>query len=119
MLRTLLVRTLVAGALIGVVTSTTSAATRTWSGGGSDTNWATPLNWVGGVAPIAGDSLIFDGFGRLTNSNNLAVDTNIAGLTFAPTAGAFNLGGNRITLGGNIADNTTLLTQTIALQLLL
>ena len=29
------------------------------------------------------------------------------------------MGGNRITLGGNIADNTTLLTQTIALQLLL
>src|SRR5262245_35394680 len=77
MLRTLLVRTLVTGALIGVVISATSAATRTWSGGGIDANWATPLNWVGGVAPSAGDALVFDGFGRLTNNNNLALDSNI------------------------------------------
>ena len=48
------------------------------------------------------DALVFDGFGRLTNNNNLALDSNIAGITFAPTAGAFMLGGNRITLGGDI-----------------
>ncbi len=123
MLRTLWVRTLVVGlGIIGwIAASTSNAATRTWSGGGLDANWATPLNWVGGVAPTAGDALIFDGFGKLTNNNNLAVDTNITGLTFAPTAGAFTLAGtgNRITLGGDIVDNTTLLTQTVALQLLL
>src|SRR5262245_25143505 len=119
MLRTLLVRTLVTGALMGVVTSAASAATRTWSGGGVDANWATPLNWVGGVAPVAGDALIFDGFGRLTNNNNLAVDTNITGVTFTNTAGAFNLGGNRLTLGGDIVDNTTNLTQTMDVDMLL
>ena len=36
-----------------------------------------------------------------------------------PAAGPFTLGGNSITLGGNIADNTPLLTQTVNLPLIL
>ncbi|HEV8378054.1 MAG TPA: hypothetical protein VGP99_04335, partial [Tepidisphaeraceae bacterium] len=48
-----------------------SAATQTWNGLGGDDNWTTAANWVGGVAPVANDSLIFDGSTRLTPSNDL------------------------------------------------
>jgi hypothetical protein len=36
-----------------------SAATRTWSGAGPDSNVSTAANWVGGVAPDDGDGLVF------------------------------------------------------------
>ncbi len=100
-------------------TTTSFAADRTWSGASDNNNWTTPLNWVGGVAPVANDSLIFNTFARLTPNNNFAAGTEFDGITFAPTAGAFTLGGNSITLGGNITDNTPILTQTINLPLIL
>src|SRR5262249_24637762 len=31
----------------------------TWDGGGADNNWSTAANWVGDVAPHAGDDLVF------------------------------------------------------------
>lgn len=87
------------------------ATTDTWTGGGADANWSS-LNWSttnpGGV-PLAGDSLIFAGTTRLTNTNNLAVDISIAGITFDNTAGAFVIGGSEITLAGNILDSSSAL----------
>src|SRR5437868_15516193 len=43
------------------------AATRFWNGNGPNNNWTNTLNWVGGVAPVAGDELIFQ--------SNAVIDT--------------------------------------------
>jgi autotransporter-associated beta strand protein len=72
------------------------AATDTWSGGGSDTNWGTSLNWAGGIAPTGGSNLVFNGTTQQANNNN------IAGLT--PGWVAFNNGG--FTLNGNAINLT-------------
>jgi autotransporter-associated beta strand protein len=105
--------------LVALTTTISFAADRTWSGASDNNNWTTPQNWVGGVAPLANDSLIFDSFARLTPNNNFATGTEFDGITFAATAGPFVLGGNSITLGGNITDNTPILTQTVNLPLIL
>jgi autotransporter-associated beta strand protein len=47
------------------------AAQKMWSGLGADANWSTPANWVGGVAPVDGDDLVFPaGASQLTNTND-------------------------------------------------
>ena len=93
------------------------AADRTWNGGGGDTNWGTVLNW-GGTAPVGGDTLSFGGTIRLSNTNNIAADTNFASITFNNGAGAFTLAGNEITLAGNVTNNDDSL-QTINLAMIM
>jgi len=84
------------------------AADRTWDGGGSDANWGTVANWDGDSAlPSAGDVLFFGGSTQLSNNNNLGADTAYAGITFKNGAGAFTLGGNAVTLDGDIANLST------------
>jgi len=54
----------------------TSAKTDTWSGSGSDSNWMTAANWVGNVAPVAGDNLVFPaGAAQLSTTNNFPAGT--------------------------------------------
>ncbi|HEY7119130.1 MAG TPA: autotransporter-associated beta strand repeat-containing protein, partial [Tepidisphaeraceae bacterium] len=93
------------------------AATVTWSGAGTDANLSTATNWAGGIAPQPDDSLIFDGFARLAPVNDFPAATAFDGITFAPTAGPFALGGNSITLHGDLVDNTPVLVQTVNLGL--
>lgn len=76
-----------------------SAVTRTWDGGGSDNNWSTPENWIGDVAPSAGDSLVFAGKTRLETVNDYVDGTAFLDISFADDAGAFRLSGNRLRLG--------------------
>src|SRR5436190_7425243 len=96
------------------------AADVTWSGANANNSlWSTATNWAGNTAPVAHDSLTFDGFARLSPNNDFAPGTAFDGITFAPSAGAFNLLGNQITLSGNINDNTAVLPETITLGLLL
>ena len=49
-------------------------ATATWDGGDLDDSlWTSPNNWVGDVAPTAGDDLVFaSSASRLTNANDFA-----------------------------------------------
>src|SRR2546421_9391080 len=108
------------GMLVCVMTAafTARAATDTWIGGGADANWNTLGNWnavTGNAPPQANDSLVFDGTANLTTSNNIAANTQFNGITFNSTAGAFTLGGNAVTLGGDINDNNTTLTEKITL----
>jgi fibronectin-binding autotransporter adhesin len=91
----------------------------TWDGGAVNNNWSSARNWQGDTAPVPNDALVFDGFARLASSNDFAANTPFSGLTFTNTAGAFTLSGNPLTLHGDIADNTAVLTQTIALPLVL
>ena len=112
------------GLLVCVIsaTSVAQAATDTWIGGGLDANWNTSGNWnniTGNAPPVANDSLVFDGTANLTTSNNIAANTQFNGITFNSTAGAFTLGGNAITLGGDINDNNTTLTEKITLGIVL
>ena len=71
--------------------------TYTWDGGSTvDSNWSTPENWVGDIAPIAGDSLVFPaGAARLDNVNDYPAGTVFGSITVSGS-------GYKITNGGNI-----------------
>jgi autotransporter-associated beta strand protein len=78
-----------------------------WNGGSSFTsNWSDSGNW-GGVTIVPGDSLFFEGPGRLNNVNDTPADTSYTDLNFVAGAGAFVLNGNPIALGGNVVNNSS------------
>ena len=52
-------------------------ATISWTGAGTNTNWANPVNWNLGRAPLAGDDLIF---GTLAAPANRTTTDNLNGL---------------------------------------
>ena len=99
--------------------STVNAGDITWVGNGADANWSTGLNWSTSNPPAANDNLIFDNGNNTTNNNDTAAATQYNGITFNPNAGGFTLGGNQITLNGNISDNAPGNMQTINLPMLL
>ena len=79
-------------------------AIKPWSGLGADNNWSTGANWIGGIAPLAGDDLVFpDGASRLTNNNDLAPGTAFGSLTV--TGGDYQIAGNAIGLAAGILAN--------------
>ncbi len=91
--------------------------TDTWTGLGSSANWSVSGNWSGANAPpFSGDSLVFAGSNRLENLNDLAPGTTFAGLSFNATSGAFSLGGNGITLAGDLI-NSSAADQTLSLDI--
>jgi hypothetical protein len=65
----------IVGALIVVVLSSSeaSAGTKIWNGVGANNNWTTVANWFGGVIPVTGDDVIFDG----TSTKNCTLDVAI------------------------------------------
>src|SRR5262249_19661624 len=77
-----------------------------WNEGSSTGSlWSNSANW-NGTNIRTGSALIFDGTLRRNNTNDTSSATLYSGLTFNPTAGAFVLNGNAITLNGDIADNS-------------
>lgn len=90
------------------------AADVTWSGGGSNGNWGTAQNWVGGVAPtIAGaDRLVFSGTVRTAASNNFASGL-FSGVAFDATAGSFFLSGNEFSVDSAGFSNLSSQSQSI------
>ncbi|MDB5175580.1 MAG: hypothetical protein JWM81_438 [Candidatus Saccharibacteria bacterium] len=92
-----------------------SAATKTWTGGGSDGNFSTGANWSGGTAPAAGSDLVFPYGASVTNKtavNDLTAGTSFASVTFSGTLGVsestyYSVTGNDITLTGGIVDSTS------------
>ena len=88
-----------------------------WTGFGADNNWSTAGNW--NSAPVFPTALTFAGSTQLTNNNDNTGIT-VDGITFDAAAGAFVLGGNDITLSGNLGFNgnpATPVTQTINLNM--
>jgi hypothetical protein len=75
-----------------------AGATRTWTGAAGNTLWGVPNNWQEGVAPVAGDDLVFPASANYqANNNNL-----LAGIAFNSiriSGGTYNITGNAITLG--------------------
>ena len=129
---------LIASGVVIVLPDQVSAAdTRTWDGGGGDVYAGTHANWVGDVAPIAGDSVIFNA-GALPCSWNLSItlvtfnmnagytgvitqtvdfgmtgDFTIASGTFTgSTTKILTVGGDFEHAGGTITGNTTRLVMT-------
>lgn len=90
------------------------AADRIWTGAGNQ-NWSDPADW-GGTAPVAGDSLFFDGSVGLAPINDLSAATVISNIVFNASAAAFTIKGNAITLPGNITNNSAS-TQTNGFQI--
>jgi autotransporter-associated beta strand protein len=82
------------------VTLTALSTTHTWNGA-SDGLWTNLYNWVGKVAPVAGDSLIFPaGAARPNNTNNLPPGTAFNSITIA--SNGYTLNGNPLTISNGI-----------------
>src|ERR1700735_3761945 len=79
-------------------------AASTWTGAGADANWSTPNNWNGNQEPAFPTDLIFAGTAQLANNNDLSGIT-ASNLTFDVAAGAFDIGGNPLSLNGSIGFN--------------
>jgi autotransporter-associated beta strand protein len=78
-----------------------------WDGGSaSDSNWSDSANW-GNIGISAGNSLYFDGFVRVNNTNDTSASSGYQDLSFNVDAGSFTLNGNDIVLNGNIVNNST------------
>ncbi len=79
------------------------AATRTWDGGGTNNAWTNPTNWMGDVAPLAGDDLVFPaGAARLSHSNNFTGGTVFHSILFTGTN--YIVSGNSLTLTAGISN---------------
>lgn len=105
------------GLLVGALTSARAASPSIWNGGGANDYWNNATNWGGNIpVPDTAYDLQFGGMTRLTPVNDFPAASNFRHLTFNADAGAFNLGGNSITLNGHITNNSTSL-QTINLPI--
>lgn len=99
------VRLCFCAAAVIVSASSADAATKTWSTTPSNGSWSNGANWVGGIAPVAGDALVFPASSSiLSTTNDLANGIAIASLTFDGTG--YSLSGNAITLGGGLTCTT-------------
>src|SRR5690348_6406348 len=77
-------------------------ATCVWDGGSPlNSNWSTAANWVGDVAPVpGGDDLQFPATAARKANTNDFVGAAFRGIAF--TGSNYVLGGNALTLGGNL-----------------
>ncbi|MFZ3230539.1 MAG: hypothetical protein WA160_10075 [Pseudobdellovibrio sp.] len=64
----------------GVQVETVITNAYVWTGGGADANWATGLNWSGGVAPGAAVTALFDNTCAINCSPTMAVNTTVGGV---------------------------------------
>ena len=88
----------------GTLQVTSGISAGYWTGLGANNNWSTGGNWDNNSVPFFPHALTFAGNARLVNNNDLNGIT-VSSLTFDPAAGAFQLNGNDITLGGGIGFN--------------
>ena len=95
-------------AAFGIVLSAPSANADVSTWVGDTTADLSDPNWTGtNNPPLTGDSWIFGtaGSSGATLNNGLTENLSVAGITFNSTAVAYTIGGNAITLTGNITDN--------------
>ena len=114
---------LLAGCLLSITVPTAFAANWAWdtapgSGNFSDANWTSGnIPGAGAGTPASADSLYFGASSQQLLTNDFSGFT-FNGLTFNSDAGNYTIGGNAITLGGDIVNNSASL-QTINLNLAL
>lgn len=93
-------------------------AVMTWSGGAgtSDTNWTSPANWEGGVAPTAGDDLVFSAAAPQGGTfNNFSAGTNFASISI--DGSGYLLAGNAVALDNGLSVNGGDATVSLSLKL--
>jgi autotransporter-associated beta strand protein len=91
-----------------------AVATRTWTGGGADSNWTTAANW-GGTAPVVGDSLVFPQVAsRKTNTNDFPPNTSFADIQFSGSG--YTVSGSAINLTGTLSNTASGGSNTIDLS---
>ena len=97
----------VAGWLFVHLTPEAHATTRTWDGGGANNFWNAATNWVGDVAPVAGDDLVFPlGGANVSTFNNFPAVTTFNSISIS--GASYVLDGASIALNAGInATNTT------------
>jgi autotransporter-associated beta strand protein len=81
-------------------------AIATWDGGAADNHWSTPANWVGDVAPQAGDALVFPA--SVTQSS--ALNDFAAGTAFdsiSITSVGYQINGSAATLTNGVTASST------------
>ncbi|MGI8639410.1 MAG: FG-GAP-like repeat-containing protein [Pyrinomonadaceae bacterium] len=80
------------------------SAVKTWDGGGADANWTTAANWVGDVAPVVNDDLVFPANAtQFTTNNNFSLLTIYRSITF--DGGNYTIGGNALRLTNGLTAN--------------
>jgi len=79
-------------------------AVDTWVGGGNNNHWSNTANWQAGVAPSAGDQLVFQGTALTSTQNDLAAGTSFQSLEFQ--AGNFSIAGNNFTVTSGITTDS-------------
>ena len=85
--------------------------TYTWDGGSTvDSNWSTAANWVGDLAPAAGDSLVFPaGAARLDNVNDYPAGTVFGSIDISGS-------GYKIVNGGNTTPTSITVESDVQLE---
>jgi FG-GAP-like repeat len=94
-----------------------NGAVKTWDGGGADTNLNTAANWVGDVAPISNDDLVFPvNAAAVALNNNYFFFTTFRSITFQ--GGTYTLAGNpfNVTAGVNVDAGTQTINTIIGLS---
>ena len=92
-----------------------TASYPTWTGGGGDNNWTTAANWDLGIAPVAGDALVFPaGAARLTNVNDYPAATAFRSISFTGAGGGYSISGNALSLSTGVAASNTAGTNTLS-----
>lgn len=86
----------------------------TWDGGGPNANWTTAANWVGDVAPMPGDNLVFPGgTQQLSNANDFPIGTafgtiTVTGLNYVLSGNAMSLSSLTANLPAGAGSDTDL-----------
>ncbi|MBL7901725.1 MAG: hypothetical protein JNK73_07000 [Bacteroidia bacterium] len=98
--------------VFGLVICTLLAnAQKVWDGGGANNLFSNGLNWVGDVAPVSGEDVVFDG----TNTKNCTFNVAFATGNFSINSGytgVISIGSANRTIGGNFIINDGTFTST-------
>ncbi len=105
-----------------VVLTAITPPTVTWSGTAAigtspNDNWSDASNWVGGAAPVAGDTIIFPSgpTGAALTSNNNIANTIFNSITIQ--ASGYTIQGDGVGLGGTIDSSQSTGSSTISLPI--
>jgi hypothetical protein len=85
-----------------------------WDGGGTDNKWSTAANWIGDVAPLSGDNLVFpnaalqmesaDDYPAGTKFGEIRYTGGAATVTTSINAATVNVQAGQLTAGSIVAD---------------